>query len=222
MDNKSSFNVNKYDKNVRSVIPFYDEIHSQIISLIQAYYGDEPLAVLDTGCGTGTLAVKAFEALQIVGMMLCDPSQNMLKEAKGKLKGFNCIFICKGSENLNFENCFDVVTAIQSHHYLDSKSRERAVKNCYHALKPGGIFICFENTAPFSETGKELMLKRLETYERNAGRSEDEIKQHSQRYDREFFPISVKEHFDLLENTGFKSRELLWHSYMQSGFYAIK
>ena len=146
----------------------------------------------------------------------------MLKEAKGKLKGFNCIFICKGSENLNFENCFDVVTAIQSHHYLDSKSRERAVKNCYHALKPGGIFICFENTAPFSETGKELMLKRLETYERNAGRSEDEIKQHSQRYDREFFPISVKEHFDLLENTGFKSRELLWHSYMQSGFYAIK
>ena len=66
MDNKSSFIVNKYDKNVRSVIPFYDEIHSQIISLIQAYYGDEPLAVLDTGCGTGTLAVKAFEALQIV------------------------------------------------------------------------------------------------------------------------------------------------------------
>ena len=114
------------------------------------------------------------------------------------------------------------MTAIQSHHYFDRARREHAVRNCYNALKPGGLFICFENTAPFSETGKEIMLKRLETYERNAGRPEDEIRQHSQRYDREFFPISLKEHMELLEKTGFKICELLWHSYMQSGFYAIR
>lgn len=49
MDNKSAFNVNQYDENVRKVIPFYDEIYQQIFSLIHAYYGDEKISVLDTG-----------------------------------------------------------------------------------------------------------------------------------------------------------------------------
>ena len=45
MDNKSAFNVNKYDENVRKVIPFYDEIYGQIFSLIQAYCGDKQISL---------------------------------------------------------------------------------------------------------------------------------------------------------------------------------
>ena len=54
-DNKSAFAVNQYDENVRKVIPHYDEIYEQIFSVINTYCGDKPLAVLDTGCGTGIL-----------------------------------------------------------------------------------------------------------------------------------------------------------------------
>ena len=54
-DNKSAFAVNQYDENVRKVIPHYDEIYEQIFSVITTYFGDKPLAVLDTGCGTGIL-----------------------------------------------------------------------------------------------------------------------------------------------------------------------
>ena len=162
IDNKSAFAVNQYDENVRKVIPFYDEIYAQIFSVIEAYCGDRPLAVLDTGCGTGTLGKMALERLNLSELVLCDPSEKMLADAQGKLKNQVCEFHCVGSEKLDFENRFDVVTAIQSHHYFDRATREVAVRNCFKALKAGGIFICFENTAPFTEYGVSNMLKRLE------------------------------------------------------------
>ena len=203
IDNKSAFAVNQYDENVRKVIPFYDEIYAQIFSVIEAYCGDRPLAVLDTGCGTGTLGQMALERLHLSELLLCDPSEKMLADAQGKLKNQVCEFHCVGSEKLDFENRF-------SHHYFDRATREVAVRNCFKALKAGGIFICFENTAPFTEYGVSNMLKRLETYEIKAGRTPEEVKSHSARYNREFFPI------------GFSVAELFWHSYMQSGFYAVK
>ena len=49
-DNKSAFAVNQYDENVRMVIPHYDEIYNQTFSVITTYFGDKPVAVLDTGC----------------------------------------------------------------------------------------------------------------------------------------------------------------------------
>ena len=221
-DNKSAFAVNQYDENVRKVIPFYDEIYEQIFSVIQAHCGSKPLAVLDTGCGTGNFGVMALERQNLSELVLCNPSEKMLANARKKLNNQACKYHCIGSEKLDFENRFDVVTAIQSHHYFDRATRVAAVRNCFKALKSGGIFICFENTAPFSETGKELMLKRLEDYEIKAGRTPEEVKSHSARYNREFFPITIKEHLELLEKTGFAVAELFWHSYMQSGFYAVK
>ena len=221
-DNKSAFAVNRYDENVRKVIPFYDEIYEQIFSVIQAHCGSKPLAVLDTGCGTGTLGQMALERLNLSELVLCDPSEKMLADAREKLNDQPCEFHCVGSEKLDFENRFDVVTAIQSHHYFDRATRETAVKNCFKALKAGGIFICFENSAPFTECGVSNMLKRLEDFEIKAGRTPEEVRSHSARYDREFFPITIAEHLELLRQTGFAVAELFWHSYMQSGFYAVK
>lgn len=222
MDNKSAFNVDQYDDNVRKVIPFYDEIYNQIIGVVSAYCKDKEISLLDTGCGTGTFGKKALELFKLSELVLCDPSEKMLSDARKKLVGQICEFVLCGSENLGYHNRFDVVTAIQSHHYFDRAAREKAVENCFNALKPGGIFIYFENTAPFTGQGKDIMLARLEAYELQAGRAYDEVKAHSARYNKEFFPITINEHFELLKKTGFKACELFWHSYMQSGFYAIK
>lgn len=222
MDNTTSFDSCIYDDNIRKVIPYYDEIYSQIIDLILTYYGDREISLLDIGCGSGMMGLKATEFLNISEIVLCDPSDNMLKAAEKKITDKRCKFINTGSESLDFENRFDVVTAIQSHHYFDRTARETAVKNCYNALKPDGLFICFENTAPFTEIGIHIMKKRIENYGINAGRTQEEVTSHSARYNKEYFPITIKEHLDLLDKTGFGTAELFWHSYMQSGFYAIK
>lgn len=227
MDNKSAFNVSQYDDNVRKVIPFYDEIYNQIFDILHTHYAQAekyktPFSILDTGCGSGTFAVRAYEELNISEMVLCDPSEKMLSDARTKLKDRNCIFRCIGSENLDYTEKFDIIVAVQSHHYFSREMRERAIINCYRALKAGGIFIYTENTAPFSETGKNIVLKRVENFGVNAGRSHEETVAHSARYNTEYFPINVSEHLDLLRKTGFETSEIFWHSYMQSGFYAVK
>ncbi|MDE6036247.1 MAG: methyltransferase domain-containing protein [Ruminococcus sp.] len=225
MDNKSAFNVSQYDDNVRKVIPFYDEIYNQIFDVIRTYYAqneEKSYSVLDTGCGSGSFAVRAYEELKISEMVLCDPSEKMLSDAQDKLRDRNCIYRCIGSENLDYTEKFDIVVAIQSHHYFSREMRERAVMNCFRALKSGGIFIYTENTAPFSETGKNIILQRVENFGINAGRNQEEVKSHSARYNVEYFPLNIAEHLGLLRKTGFETAEIFWHSYMQSGFYAIK
>lgn len=222
MDNKSAFNVNSYDENVRKVIPFYDEIYGQIFDIIKTYFGNRPLSILDTGCGSGTFAMKSYDCLNVGKMVLCDPSAKMLSDAHNKLKDKKCAFRCLGSENLDYKEKFDVITAIQSHHYFSREIREKAVQNCFNAMKSGGIFIYTENTAPLSEIGKNIVLRRVEKFGINAGRSHEETVAHSARYNTEYFPININEHLEMLNRTGFETVEVFWYSYMQSGFYAIK
>lgn len=222
MDNTSAFDSNIYDNNVRKVIPLYDLIYEQIFDLIKTYFGGKPIALLDTGCGTGSFGYRAREELDISDLMLCDPSKDMMECVRKKMLGKKYSSKCVGSETMDFKNRFDVVTAIQSHHYFDKRTREKAVMNCFDALKDGGIFIYFENTAPLTETGKTILLDRIEKYQLDQGRTEEEVKEHRARYNKEYFPINIKEHLELMERAGFRNAEIFWMSYMQCGFYGIK
>lgn len=222
MDNVTPFKVSAYDENVRGVIPFYDELHEQAISVIRAHFKDRKISLLDTGCGTGTFALKALDRLDIQRLALCDPSENMLADALGKLAGRDCEFYGIGSQDMTFEGEFDAVTAIQSHHYFDRQTRERAVADCFRALKEGGIFVYFENTAPLTETGRENLLARLGEYQLGVGRTREQTDAHLARYGVEYFPINIREHLQMLEMTGFAACELFWQSFMQCGFYAVK
>ncbi len=222
MENKSAFSAEKYDEQVSQVIPFYDEIYAQISDLINVYFENRSLSLLDTGCGTGRMGIQALKTLNISEMVLCDPSEKMLDAARAKLAGHNVEFCLCGSEKLDYENRFDVVTAVQCHHYFNREQREKAVLNCYRALKPGGMFICFENTAPFTKKGKDIVLKRVENYGISAGRPVEDARNHSSRYNTEFFPITASEHLELLNKAGFSSSEIFWFSYLQSGYFAIK
>lgn len=224
MDNASAFQVNDYDGNVRSVIPFYDEIHHQIIELASVYFKNHPIHLLDTGCGSGTFVKKALTKVSIAEAILCDPSENMLQIAKEKLSSetIPCHFLQIGSQDISFSAKFDMITAIQSHHYFQESQRKQAVKRCFSALKSGGLFVTFENTAPYSTAGTSLLLQRLERYALSHGRKETDVKQHSSRYGTEFFPITIQEQLDLLHECGFVHAEVFWLSYLQAGFYGIK
>ena len=217
-----AFDMVAYDANVRKVIPFYDEIHTQTIDLLTEFSLGREIALLDTGCGSGTFAAKAAESLQLSELVLCDPSEEMLGIAQQKLAGSMAEFHQTGSESLEFSERFDAVTAIQCHHYFDRETREIAVRRCFDALKPGGILIVFENTAANTEAGKKLLLGRVERFGIAHGRTPEEAKNHSARYGTAFFPLTIEEHLALFRKTGFTAAEVFWHSYLQTGFYALK
>jgi len=221
-DNTSAFDCAEYDGKIKRTVPFYDEIYRQITDLVSAYKGSIPLIWLDAGCGTGKTAEAALSSLPTERFVFLDCSPEMLDISRQRFGASNTEFIAADIRDISFKDSFDVVTAVLVNHYFDRQERFKAVKNCYDALKQGGIFITVENFAPNSGTGKELYLKRWEEYRRENGCTPKECASHTARFGKNYFPITISEHLRVLEEAGFREYEIFWLSYMQVGLMGIK
>lgn len=220
-DNSSAFGSAEYDEKIRRTLPYYEDFFAQIIGTVKAC-GRQPKSWLDVGCGTGKTAVYVLKSFDLDRFVFCDNSKEMLDIAGERFSAENTEFLLSDVRKLDFRNEFDVVTAVQVNHYFKAAERERAVRKCYDALKPKGIFISFENFAPNSELARELYLDRWKNFQLEQGRSPEQCGEHMGRYGREYFPITLSEQLGLMKDCGFKAAEILWLSYMQAGFVGIK
>lgn len=223
MSNSSPYAAADYDSNIERTIPYYSFFYQQTLDLVAAL-GLDGFQWLDCGCGTGTMAEMALEMFPEAAFTLCDPSEDMIALARHKLSGEKrvCEYRVLGTECIAFDNRFDVATAIQSHHYFREDERVKATENVYRALKEGGIYIFFENTAPLTEEGKTIVMNRWARYQRAHGKTEAEIETYLSRYGKNYFPITATAHLENLKQAGFKTAEPFWLSVMQAGFYAVK
>jgi tRNA (cmo5U34)-methyltransferase len=192
-DNTTSHLSSKYDSEISKTIPYYDLIHNETLNFVKAYIRD-PQKWLDTGCGTGTFGVKVMEDFNLDELVLSDPSEEMLSIAKNKISKSNVKFICSDTISLDkIDNDFDVITAIQSHHYLSKIDRYDATDKCYRLLKPSGLFITFENTRPISDVSIRITKNYWKSFQITQGKSLEQAENHMNRFDKEYFPISIDE-----------------------------
>jgi tRNA (cmo5U34)-methyltransferase len=223
-DNTTPHRAEEYDLKVRQTIPLYDSLHRETIDLVRTLRPNVSLW-LDTGCGTGHLAELAVPVFPRCAFLLADPSEAMLALARKKLQpcGDRVVFLGPADTgSVRTDLSPDVITAIQAHHYLDMRGRERATARCFELLGEGGLYVTFENTSPETGEGIRLGLERWKRFLVDSGRSVAEAEAHAKRFGTEYFPITVNEHIALLKHTGFRTVELFWLSYMQAGFYGIK
>ncbi|MCX8131530.1 MAG: class I SAM-dependent methyltransferase [Clostridia bacterium] len=225
-DNKTAHMASEYDEKINATIPYYNLFHSETIDLVKTI-DPMPAIWLDTGCGTGTFGVSACEIFKNTRFVLADPSNEMLAIAKGKITktGDFRIEVLEAASTQDIrlpDKSFDIITAIQAHHYMDREVRKTATENCFRMLKSGGTYITFENIRPFSETGSKVGLERWKRFQLKEGKSLAEAEKHAARFGQEYFPITIEEHLRLLKEAGFSTVEVFWVSYMQAGFYALK
>lgn len=220
-DNTTPMSAGAYDKEINNTIPYYSEFYSQTLDVIEQC-DFKTIHWLDLGCGTGSLEKLAFQKFENPQFVLVDPSEKMLEKAKEKLEGCNIQYICGNSVSIDFDSAFDVVTAIQSHHYMHEEERKRATENVYKSLKKGGIYISFENVVPKDSDIKEMELLRWGRYQQRHGKTQAEAKAHNARCGVNYFPLTVPEHIQLLKQTGFRYVHVFWYSYMQMGIYGMK
>jgi tRNA (cmo5U34)-methyltransferase len=222
-DNTTAHSASEYDQNIRKSIPFYDQLHEAAIDIVSSYQ-EAPTVWIDVGCGTGTFVEKAYAVFRTTKFLLADPSAAMLDLARDKLRGRDNVAILEPitAGRLDVDERADVVTAIQSLHYLDADGRRQAIENCYRLLRADGIFVTFENIRPLTEKGIEIGKRNWQRYEVRAGKPIEEARKHVERLGVEFFPITIEEYLKLLRQANFSVVELLWYSYLQAGFYCIK
>ena len=216
-----------YDSHITATIPYYQAFSLEIINLVRAVCG-EPMLWLDTGCGTGNLVSQAAKLFPCTKFILADPSAEMLQEAKQKMQNnaienYQILAPCGTQEiSLPRGESPDVISAVLCHHYLDKAGRKSATERCFHLLTGGGLYITFENIRPVTAAGTEIGLANWRRFQIERGKSAEAAESHIKRFGIEYFPITIEEHLSLLKEAGFKIVELLWFSYLQAGFYAIK
>jgi tRNA (cmo5U34)-methyltransferase len=223
LDNATAHPAGEYDANVRKSIPLYDQFHQVTIDLVSVV-SPSPRTWIDVGCGTGTLVEKAYEVFPTTDFIVADPSTAMLELAKEKLRGRNRVRVLEAvtAEDLRLAKPADVITAIQSLHYLSVERRKKSVMNCFNQMQKDGVFVTFENIRPLTERGTKIGKEYWKRSEVEAGKSEEDAQKHIERFGVEFLPITIEEHLKLMREVGFGAVELLWYSYVQAGFYCIK
>ena len=84
------------------------------------------------------------------------------------------------------------------------------------------MFITFENIRMSTEESDAIALSRWANFLAEHGNSEEDVQMHLNRRGVEVFPITIEEHIKLLRECGFRSADLIWTSYLQDGFWAVK
>ena len=76
----------EYDQIILRLIPYYPEMIKALLAAIP-FDKSTPIAVIDLGCGTGSIARSIVQAFPQARVTCLDLAENMIEMAKRKLAG---------------------------------------------------------------------------------------------------------------------------------------
>jgi ubiquinone/menaquinone biosynthesis C-methylase UbiE len=127
----------------------WHELEQQIIEQACLQPGE---AVLDVGCGTGTLALAAFTRVGAKGRVVgIDPGPKQINRARAKARraGHPLDFQVGVIERLAFpDRSFDVVLSTFVMHLLPEELKRQGVKEIARVLEPGGRLLIVDTRRP--------------------------------------------------------------------------
>ena len=139
MTNKAKFWDRIAKKYAADPVPD-EQVYKKKLEITQSFFNGET-QVFEFGCGTGTTAIHHAPVVRHI--LATDISASMLEIAKQKAereKIHNIEFKKASIDELEIEpNTFDVALGLSILHLLEDK--EETIKQVYHLLKPGGVFI---------------------------------------------------------------------------------
>lgn len=100
--------------------------------------------------------------------------------------------------------------------FLTPEKRLSLLKNIYQGLLPGGVLILSEKFIFENATSHQLLIDLHLDFKRSQGYSELEISQKRSSLDNVLISDTVKQHYQRLQEAGFKHNDL-WYQFFNFG-----
>lgn len=132
----------KYDDEIKNVIPGYDELHEKIVDKLRAYSKENEIKkIADLGCGTGLTSEKLMKVVPSAKLVAVDFSETMLNGARKRLSNYAVDYLLGDYAQIDFGSNFDVVVSAIGIHHQNHEGKRKLFKKIFASLAPKGIFI---------------------------------------------------------------------------------
>ena len=131
--------VDAYDDSIRTFIPGYEEMLSEVACLVAAA---SPEHVLDLGAGTGALTQALLRQCPNCSVELIDVDAEMLEQARERLAPFATrVQFNRRPFQGALPTCDAVVASLALHHVPTLAEKRRVFGAVHAALNAGGVFV---------------------------------------------------------------------------------
>lgn len=155
LNNGWRYDLGEWFHNTFSFHGMFRKLRQRAISLACLQSGE---AVLDVGCGTGTLALKAARRVGHAGRIAgVDPGVQQIARARAKAarRHLSVEFQVGVIEQLPFpDQTFDVVFSTLMMHHLPSPLKRQGLAEIARVLKPGGRLVIADFKHKQERTGR--------------------------------------------------------------------
>lgn len=140
--NYDHYESEKYDADIRRVIPGYEELHREIEKTVISYNKKKQIEkIAELGIGTGLTSERILKIVPKAFLAAVDFSKKMLSGARKRLLQYKTKFIFGDFSEINFGNEFDVVVAVIGIHHQNTRGKKIVFKKIFDSLKKGGVFV---------------------------------------------------------------------------------
>jgi len=194
----------KYDARIRSLIPLYDELISEVARALG--HATRPVrTVVDLGIGTGALARACLERAPGARIWGIDADPDMMAIARARLGRLSRrVTMTTGSFlDATLPSCDAMVASYSLHHIRTSRSKLVFYRRCYRALRPGGILISGDCAPASTPRG---FARDLDVWFAHLGKSFGSLAQGRRVYEswaEEDTYVPLAEEIRLLQRAGF-------------------
>jgi tRNA (cmo5U34)-methyltransferase len=221
-----SFQSAVYDEYQTNCVPHYPELaRAATLFLKHVFPENNPVSVLDLGCGTGNTARSIREAFPAAQITCLDGSEHMLAQARDKLAAAGAPNVAYCHADLSDprwaegfpDNSYDAVVSVLVLEHLPFEEYRLCLGQVLRLLKPSGWFVTAEGYG--GDVLQSLFLKEMREREAQFVR-EGRMTQAQMEGMKALSAATEKHYFSSLRDretwwieTGFSSVEFIWQYY---------
>jgi cyclopropane fatty-acyl-phospholipid synthase-like methyltransferase len=207
---------NIYQKVIQNNYMFHEQIYHEVHELLLNHFRQEPLSLLDLGCGDSSLIAKNIKDVPIYHYHGIDISEIALDAAKKNFALYSLDIIFSSGDYFEIikrlKTKFDVIVSGYSLHHLPLWQKDMFFGNCHNILKKNGILLIYDIIKNYDENNE----KYLERYWNNIqiNRSDNftikELEDTKKHIFQRDLPESIETLTNLANKHGFKQANILY------------